>query len=178
MNIRVISAVAFTLASLFATGCSLENVTKLAPSDVGPSTGSPSPNSATGTSNAGSTSPAASAFAGAWGSSTIAGLPLGNCSDVKWTITTQTDNSLSGNVTASCASGVTVSANLTGTLVNADKIDLVANGTLTAMGLPCQFTLNGTGTRATNDTMRVDYTGTYCLGTVNGSENLRKFPTI
>ena len=119
-----------------------------------------------------------SAFAGAWGSSTIAGLPLGNCSDVKWMITTQTDNSVSGNVTASCASGVAVSANLTGTLASADKINLVANGTLTAMGLPCQFTLNGTGTRAANDTMQVDYTGTYCLGTVSGSEQLRKFPTL
>ena len=177
MNIRVIAGVAFTLTSMFAAGCSLENVTKLAPSDVGPSTGSPSANT-TGSSSAGSTTSAASAFAGAWSSSTIAGLPLGNCSDVKWAITTQTDTSVSGNVTASCASGVTVSANLTGTLANADKIDLVANGTFTAIGLPCQFTLNGTGTRATNDTMRVDYTGTYCLGTVTGSENLRKFPTI
>jgi len=174
MNNTFISIAALMLASIVATGCSLENVTKLGPSGVDNNTGS----SSTTGSNAGSSSSAMSAFAGAWGSSTIAGLPLGNCSDVKWMITTQTDNSVSGNVTASCASGVAVSASLTGTLASADRINLVANGTLTAMGLPCQFTLNGTGTRATNDTMQVDYTGTYCLGTVSGSENLRKFPTL
>ena len=174
MNSTFISIAALMLGSILATGCSFESATKLGPSGVGANTGSPS----TGGSNAGSSSSALSAFAGAWGSSSIAGLPLGTCSDVKWMITTQTDTSVSGNVTASCASGVAVSANLTGTLASADKINLVANGTLTALGVPCQFTLNGTGTRAANDTMQVDYTGTYCLGTVSGSENLRKFPTL
>ena len=174
MNNTFISIVALLLGSSLATGCSFENATKLGPSTVGTNTGS----SSTSGSNTGSSSSALSAFAGAWGSSTIAGLPLGSCSDVKWMITTQTDNSVSGNLTASCASGVAVSANLTGTLASADKLNLVASGTLTAMGLPCPFTLNGTGTRATNDTMQVDYTGTYCLGTVSGSENLRKFPQI
>ena len=175
MNSTLISIVALMLGSTLTTGCSFESATKLGPSGVGATTGS---SSTGGGSNTGSSPSALSAFAGAWGSSTIAGLPLGTCSDVKWMITTQTDNSVSGNVTASCSSGVAVSANLSGTLASADKINLVANGTLTAMGLPCQFTLNGTGTRAANDTMQVDYTGTYCLGTVSGSENLRKFPTL
>ncbi len=178
MNNTFIAIVALVLGSTLTTGCSFENATKLGPSGVGTNTGSPSSTGTTGGSNTGSSSSAISAFAGAWGSSTIAGLPLGNCSDVKWMITTQTDTSVSGNVTASCASGVAVSANLTGTLASADKINLIANGTLTAMGVPCPFTLNGTGTRAASDTMQVDYTGTYCLGTVSGSEQLRKFPTL
>ena len=57
-------------------------------------------------------------------------------------------------------------------------ISLVANGTLTAVGVPCQFNLTGTGTRQTNDSMKVDYNGSYCLGTVSGSKTLRRFPTF
>ena len=54
----------------------------------------------------------------------------------------------------------------------------MATGTLTAVGVPCQFNLNGAGTRQAGDTMKVDYNGTYCLGTISGTETLRKFPNI
>jgi hypothetical protein len=167
------------LVSTLSTGCSFEN--KLTGPTLPSGTGDAAGNSSTGASSStGSTSTTlpASAFAGAWGSSTIAGLPLGNCSDVKWLITTQTTSSVAGTVTATCASGVNVSANLTGTIQSDSVINLVANGTLTAMGLPCQFNLNGTGTRQAGDTMKVDYNGGYCFGTVSGSETLRKFPSI
>ena len=87
-------------------------------------------------------------------------------------------SSVSGTVTATCASGVNVAANLTGTIQSENVINLTAAGTLTAMGVPCQFSLNGAGTRQAGDTMKVDYNGSYCLGTVSGTETLRKFPTI
>jgi hypothetical protein len=103
---------------------------------------------------------------------------VGNCSDVKWLITEQSAASVGGSVTATCANGVTVAANLTGTLANANTINLVANGSFTAAGVPCPFNLTGVGTRQTNDTMKVDYNGSYCLGTLNGSETLRKFPNL
>jgi hypothetical protein len=177
---RNLSILSLLVASMLATGCAFENVTKLAsptaPSGDGASSGSSTGSSSTGNSSS-TTSPAA-AFSGAWGSSTIAGLPLGNCGDVKWLITTQTSSSISGTVSANCASGVTVAANLTGTMQSADVINLVANGTLTAMGLPCQVNLTGTGTRQAGDTMKVDYTGSHCLGSVSGSETLRKFPDV
>src|SRR5262245_61049709 len=164
------------LASTLATGCAFENTTKLftptAPSGNGGSAGG------TGSTSTGGGTGATSAFSGAWGSSSIAGLPLGNCSDVKWLITDQSASSVSGTVTASCASGVNVAANLTGTIQSENVINLTATGTLTAMGLPCQFNLNGAGTRQAGDTMKVDYNGSYCLGTVSGTETLRKFPTI
>ncbi len=177
------SRVTLLLASIVATGCAFENSTKLfgptAPSETGDASGG---SAATGTGSNGnptaSTSLPASAFAGAWGSSTIAGLPLGNCSDVKWLITAQTASSVSGTVAASCSSGVNVAANLTGTMQNENVINLVANGTLTAMGLPCQVNLTGTGTRQAGDTMKVDYTGSYCFGSVTGTETLRKFPNL
>ena len=186
-----VSLFSLLLASTLATGCAFENTSKLfsptAPSGNGGAAGTTVGGSSTtggsgsttnGGSNTGggSTSTPASAFSGAWGSSSIAGLPLGNCSDVKWLITAQSASSISGTVTANCASGVTVSANLTGTLRNESVIDLVANGTMTAMGLPCAFNLTGTGTRQSDDTMKVNYSGTYCLGSVSGTETLRKFP--
>ena len=185
---RYASLLGMLLAATVTTGCGFENSSKLlvptAPGNVSGNagtTGSPTSGGGTGTttgSGGSSSSTAASAFSGAWGSSTIAGLPLGDCSDVKWLITAQTDSSVSGTVTANCASGVTVAANLTGTLKSADVIDLAATGTLTAMGVPCQFDLTGTGTRQNNDSMKVDYNGSHCLGTVSGSEVLRKFPSV
>jgi hypothetical protein len=165
------------LAALVATGCAFENTSKVlgptAPTGTGGAAGTTSGGSST---TGGSTSPSASAFSGAWGSPSIAGLPLGNCSDVKWLITTQSTSAVSGTVTANCASGVTVAGNLTGTLQSENVINLAATGTMTAMGLPCQFNLTGTGTRQPDDTMKVNYSGTYCLGTVSGTETLRKFP--
>jgi hypothetical protein len=173
------------LASTLATGCAFEQTSKLlgptSPSSVSGAAGSSTSTGSTGSSSTGSTgsTTAASAFAGAWGSSTIAGLPLGNCSDVKWLITAQTASSVGGTVTANCASGIVVAANLTGTLQSENVIDLTATGTLTALGLPaCTFNLTGTGTRQAGDTMKVDYEGSHCLGTVKGTEMLRKFPNV
>ena len=69
-----------------------------------------------------------------------------------------------------------VAANLTGTMQSDSVINLVATGTITAMGLPCQFNLNGTGTRQAGDTMKVDYNGSYCFGTVSGTRNPAQVP--
>lgn len=179
---KKISLLSVMLAATAVAGCAFENSSKLfgptAPSaNEGPA-GTTSGGSSNTGSGAGSGSNAASAFAGSWGSSTIAGLPLGNCSDVKWLITAQTATSIGGTVTANCASGVKVAANLTGTLQSDSVINLTATGTMTAMGLPCQFNLTGTGTRQSDDTMKVNYNGSHCLGTISGTETLRKFPNI
>src|SRR5688500_8390221 len=176
---KTFTLLSLLLASMLATGCAFENTLTgpTSPSGTGDTAGGTSTGASSSTGSTSATSPA-SAFAGAWGSSTIAGLPLGNCSDVKWLITTQTASSVAGTVTAACASGVNVTANLTGTMQSDSIMDLVATGTLTAMGLPCQFSLNGTGTRQAGDTMKVNYNGSYCFGTVSGSETLRKFPSI
>jgi hypothetical protein len=174
-NLSRYSIFGLLIASMLATGCAFEQSSKLlnpaAPSDNSGAGGNGT-GSGSGSGSGSGTTPA-SAFAGDWGSSAIAGLPLGTCSDVKWNITAQTATSVAGSVTATCASGVSVSAELTGTLQNDDVINLVATGTLTAMGLPCQFNLTGVGTRESRDTMKVDYSGSYCFGSINGSEILR-----
>ena len=175
---KTFSLLGLVLASALATGCAFENTSKLFSPTAPGNNGTAGGTSTGGSSTGGNSSSPASAFAGAWGSPSIAGLPLGNCSDVKWLITTQTASSVSGTVNATCASGVTVAANLTGTMQNDSVMNLATTGTMTAMGLPCQFSLNGTGTRQADDTMKVNYNGSYCLGTLSGSETLRKFPSI
>ena len=155
------------LASAMVTGCSYENTTKLL-TPTAPS------GSSTGSSSSGATSSPASAFLGAWGSSTIAGLPIGNCSDLKWLITEQSATSVGGTLSATCAGGVTVNATLAGELRSAEVIDLKAKGTILAFGIPCPFDIAGLGARQTNDAMKIDYTGSYCLGAVNGTETLRR----
>ena len=179
---KILSLSTLVVATALATGCAFEQSSErfspTAPSgteSTAGGTGSGGSSSGGGSaSGGGSTTTGGSGFIGAWGSSTIAGLPLGNCSDVNWQINSQTDTAITGSVTANCSSGVAVSANLTGTLQNADAINLIAEGTLTALGLPCQFKLTGVGTREGGDAIKVDYNGTYCFGTVSGSEILRK----
>lgn len=186
---RIFSFTSFVLASTLVTGCAFEQSSKLlnpaAPSGVEGTTGGTTGGSSTGGSSSsgssgggstggGSTGGGSSVFGGTWGSSTIAGLPLGNCSDVNWQINSQSDTSITGSVSANCSSGVVVAANLTGTLQGSDVINLIAEGTLTALGLPCQFKLTGVGTRAGGDAVKIDYNGTYCFGAVSGSETLRK----
>ena len=166
------SVAAMVFVAVCAASCAFENSSELL-----------TPTAPTGNGVAGSTTPittngGTSAFAGAWGSSSIAGLPLANCSDLKWLITEQSPDSVAGTVSATCQAGTTVSAVLSGQLRSENVIDLTAQGTMTAAGIPCAFDLKGTGTRQTADAMKLDYAGTYCLGTVTGTETLNRFPTV
>jgi hypothetical protein len=167
---------ALVIVSAFVTtSCSYQSSSQLfmptAPDAVTGVAGTTAPPSSSTVTN-----PAGSAFGGTWASSTIAGLPIGNCSNVKWVITEQSGSAVSGNVTATCAGGSTVAATLTGQMKSATVMALTANGTMTAMGIPCPFSLEGTGTRQADDSMKLQYDGKYCLGAVSGTEVLRRFP--
>ena len=176
------SLLGIVIVSMLASSCAFENTTKLlnptAPS--GNSGGAAGGTSSTGTSSSTSTGTTtttpASAFTGAWGSSSIAGLPVGNCADLKWLITEQSATSVAGTVTATCAGGATVSATLTGQMNGANTINLTATGTIVAMGIPCAFNLTGVGTRQTDDSMNLVYQGSHCLGSASGTQTLRRFP--
>ncbi len=170
------SFVAMLLASTLVTGCGFENTSKLLTPTSPSGSGTPSVGSTTSSSSASPTG--ASGFSGAWGSSSIAGLPIGNCTDVKWVITQQSATSIGGTLSATCAGGATVSATLNGQTTGANTMNMTATGTILAMGIPCTFNLTGAGTRQTNDSMSIAYQGTHCLGNVSGTENLRRFPDL
>jgi len=53
-------------------------------------------------------------------------------------------------------------------------VDLKASGKVTGAGLDCPFSLAGTAVPEGLDTIRVNYSGTTCLGPVSGSELLKK----
>jgi hypothetical protein len=178
-----VSLFAVVLASTLLAGCAFENsstlLTPTAPGNAGPA-GSTTP-TGSASSSSGSTSSTgspASGFTGAWGSSSIAGLPIGNCADLKWVITEQSATSVAGTVSATCAGGAKVNANLTGTTSGQSVMNLTATGTIVASGIPCVFDFSGVGTRQTNDSMKLDYKGSYCLGSLSGTEMLRRFPSL
>ena len=172
---------ALLIASTLAAACSFEQSSKLL-TPTAP-TGNPGPAGTTtppanNGSNPSSPNSPASNFSGTWGTSKIPGIPdIGSCSDVKWVITTQSATTVAGTMSANCTGGANVSANLTGEMVGADKLQLTARGTAIALNIPCGFDLTGIAMRQGDDTAKLDYSGTTCLGTVSGTEMLRKFPT-
>ena len=87
--------IAVLLGSTLAAGCSFENTMKLlsptAPSGEVGGTGTPPLAGSTSPTNP--TSQTVPGFSGTWGSPAIAGLPIGNCSDVQWSISSQSANS-------------------------------------------------------------------------------------
>ena len=171
------SLLALVVVSALATACAFENTSNLLiPTSPGANGGTAS-TSTSGSTSTGAATPA-SAFTGAWGSSSIAGLPIGNCTDLKWLITEQSATTIGGTVSATCSGGATVSAMLTGQMNNETTMNLTANGTIMAMGIPCAFNLTGVGIRQPNNAMKLDYQGSYCLGTLSGSEMLNRFPSV
>ena len=160
-----------------ASACSFENTSELlvptAPS--GSTGGNTTSTNTTSTPRSASATPA-SAFTGAWGSSSIAGLPIGACTDLKWLITEQSATAIAGTVAATCAGGATVAATLTGQTASNGTMNLAATGTILALGIPCPFNLTGVGTPQPNDQMKLEYSGSHCLGPVSGTEMLRRFP--
>lgn len=169
------------LLSVFGAACEFENTAKLltptAPSNTVGGVAGAAPVTSSGSGSTGTSTPPASGFGGVWGSPSFAGLPVGNCADLKWLITDQSATSLGGTVSATCAGGATVSASLTGQMASEHTVNLAASGTIMASGVSCPFNLTGIGTRQSDDSMLLVYQGTYCLGTLSGTETLRRFPS-
>ena len=122
-----------------------------------------------------STGPSASgigALAGTWASTNLIPSPS-TCADFKWNVTEQSTTSARGSFSASCAGGLKLSGTAQGTLKGAE-IDWKAEGNATAPGLTsCPINLGGTA-QLTTDSIRVPYSGTTCLGSVSGVENMKR----
>ena len=112
------------------------------------------------------------ALLGSWTSANV--VPqAGQCTDFKWDVTEQTGNSARGTFSASCAGDLrlngTAEATLAGSLVTWSA---QATATVPALG-NCPITLTGSAELQT-DSVRIPYSGTTCLGPVNGVETLRR----
>ena len=98
-----------------------------------------------------------------------------SCSNFQWNITTQTTTSLAGNFSALCASVVTITGTASGQL-SGQNVTMQVDGIATVQGVTttCGFSLSGNGVLEGSDAMRVNYTGTTCLGPVSGTELLQR----
>jgi len=122
------------------------------------------------------TGPAAAgtnAFMGTWTSANIIPSPSA-CGDFKWTVSEQTATTAKGAFSATCAGDLKLSGIAEGELTSGASLKWKATGNATAPGLTsCAINLTGTA-ELQQDSIRVPYSGTTCLGNVQGIESLRK----
>jgi hypothetical protein len=120
-------------------------------------------------------SPQAATLVGIWLSQNGPTLPdPSTCGNFQWQITGQTATSVTGNFSATCGGSVTVQGTASGEL-NGDTVTVKVNGAAVVSGLPlCNVSLTGTGTITNGDTLTLPWSGTTCLGPVQGTETLHK----
>jgi hypothetical protein len=94
-----------------------------------------------------------------------------SCSNFQWTITTQTASEASGKFSADCVDGLSLVGTITGRL-GATTIPIVVTGTLNRGSDSCAFSVTGEGTPIDSVTFRITYSGTTCLGPLQGTNTL------
>src|SRR5262249_14814044 len=113
------------------------------------------------------------ALSGTW-SSVAPGTSLSStCSDFNWTVTDINADTGSGAFTAKCFNNMTIVGTATGK-VSGDTVNWTATAVGTSPSIDfCPIPLSETATMDNNQ-IRVPFTGTTCLGNINGTEILRK----
>jgi len=98
-----------------------------------------------------------------------------SCTDFQWNITSQSATAIAGTFTALCDGGVSIEASGTGSLIDSSTVSINVSGIAVVSKAPaCSFTLSGTGTVIDPNSLSVPYTGTTCIGPVQGTQMLRR----
>lgn len=106
----------------------------------------------------------------------ITGLPdFSSCTNFQWAVTTQTDVEASGQFSADCAGGMNIAGTIAAQMT-AIPIPIVLSGVLTHGSDACPFSLTGTGLPMDSETFRITYSGSTCLGPVQGANTLSLAP--
>src|SRR5947207_11542968 len=164
MRNRILTFAVVAATACAASACSVESSSQV----LSPT--SPSNNS--GGSNPPSTpAPPGDGYLGTWQSAFMAVGDPKSCTNLQWTVSSQTSSSLSGTFSATCPGGVTIEGSASGQL-DGNTVTVTATGKATLSGAFCDFSLSGTGTIA-GDALTIPYTGHTCLGPVEGTEVLR-----
>jgi hypothetical protein len=98
-----------------------------------------------------------------------------SCGNFTWSVTTQTATEASGRFSAECGAGLALNGTITGKLGGA-TIPIVIAGSLVRATDACQFSLTGEGIPLDSVTFKINYSGTTCLGPLQGSNNLSLAP--
>jgi len=100
------------------------------------------------------------------------GLPdFSSCSNFQWAVTTQTATEAAGSFSADCAGGLKVNGTITGKL-GGTTIPLTISGSLARGTDACTFSLTGVATPLSSVTFKINYSGTTCLGPLQGENML------
>ena len=94
------------------------------------------------------------------------------CGNFQWQITELTASSATGTFSATCAGGITLAGSAEGTL-SGSTLNWRASGTAGTPIGDCPFTLTGTANLESAG-IRVNYSGTTCVGPISGSQLLTK----
>lgn len=111
-------------------------------------------------------------YLGTWAGPTVAPAAQ-SCGSLLWKITSQTGGQASGDFSATCADGVTLTGTMTATHGDT-SIPWAATGTATKAGVTCPFSMTGTGTFQGTSNIVVNYAGTSCNGPLSGSETIKR----
>lgn len=110
---------------------------------------------------------------GAWSSVAVETSRTDTCTKFVWNVTQISGDTASGTFSATCRTNVVVVGTATGTL-SEKTLTWSATATASVPNVPnCAIALSGAGT-FDGLTLRLPFTGTTCVGEVEGTEILRK----
>jgi hypothetical protein len=112
-------------------------------------------------------------YLGTWTGATTASPAAQSCGGLLWKITSQTGGQASGDFSATCADGVTLTGTMTATH-GETSIPWAATGTATKGTATCPFSMTGTGTFQGTSNIQLSYAGTSCNGPVSGSDTIKR----
>jgi hypothetical protein len=154
LRLTFISMLAVTLSACFG----LENLLNSSPTSASDSTSSNSVRS----------------YLGTWAGPALTAPTPQTCGGLQWKITSQTGTQITGDFTATCAGGSTLSGTLVATITDTTTIPWAASGNATDGTTACNFNLTGTGTFQGTSNIVVSYSGTACGVSVSGSETIKR----
>ena len=113
---------------------------------------------------------------GIWASQQSVTVPsAASCGNFEWEISSQSETAVTGTFMVGCAGGVSIAASASGLLNNPTNVTISVSGVASVNGIPaCSFSLSGTGDIINNNTLTIPYSGTTCLGPIQGTETLRR----
>jgi hypothetical protein len=112
-------------------------------------------------------------YLGTWTGTSTAAPVAQSCGGLSWKITSQTGGQASGEFSATCADGVTLTGTMTATH-GETSIPWAATGTATKGTATCPFSMTGTGTFQGTSNILLNYAGTSCNGPVSGSDTIKR----
>jgi hypothetical protein len=97
------------------------------------------------------------------------------CGNFQWNVTSQTDNTIAGDLYAVCAGVIVVTASGTGQRTSESDFSVQLGGTAVVQNvIMCPFAITATGHLEDQNTLDIQYQGDTCFGPVHGEETLRR----